>query len=136
MTTVGLIGPSDVAVLQDKVARYRFALQASINLMAPPGLPTSGAFSQTSWLAIVEDCKAFEAESSAPWTFLSSGGAYDRGRDLIGRLDGWRDQLANLKAPQVPDPIPVPNADVSFGGATLGVAALFIAYLLFRELKR
>ena len=133
-----MVGPDDVRVLQDKIATYRFALQGSINLTPAPGLPEQGVFSQTAWLDLVERCKAFEAEGASsynPFAYLYSGTQYERGRQLIIELDKWRDELANRKAPNVPEPVPVPHSDIGLAGGLGFALAAIVAVLALRELR-
>ncbi len=137
---VGLVGPNDVKELQTKVHDYRAGIQASIDRAAgtPAALPLQGPFNIASWGDVVGRCVIFESESASsynPMAYLYAGAAYDRGRELITELDKWRDALAQKGAPNVPEPLPVPNSDFGIAGG-LGLAlAGVIAILVLRELR-
>jgi hypothetical protein len=140
-TVVGLVGPTDVAALQQRVAHYRQMLEDSIAAAAKAGtqLPTdSSQYSQKAWVDQVARASAFEQESTSninPFAYLYAGAAYDRGRVLIQELDGWRDELARLKAPNVPAPIPVPQSDLGIAGGMGFALAALVAILALRELR-
>jgi hypothetical protein len=140
-TVIGLVGPTDVAALQQKVAHYRALLEESIAAAAKAGnaLPSdSSQFSQKAWVDQVARCSAFEEESTAninPLAYLYAGAAYDRGRTLITELDAWRDELERRKAPNVPAAVPVPASDLGIAGGMGFALAAVVAILLLREFK-
>ncbi len=134
------MGPNDVKTLQTKIHDYRGQLQASIDAAARAGSPIASDGSQWSvqnWGDLVGRCTQFENEGTSDWNplaYIYAGSAYDRGRELIAELDGWRDALAQHKAPNVPDPIPVPNSDLGLAGGIGYLAAAVVAFMVLREL--
>jgi hypothetical protein len=143
-----MVGPTDVQDLQAKVQAYHEALLVALTDLntawatgpqasgAP--LPTTGKFTQATWDDMTKREEAFLAVSVSelnPLAWVDAANAYETGRGLIGELDGWRDELATLKAPNVPAPIDVPSSKTSlFGDVGTGLM-LLIAILALHELK-
>ena len=137
---IGLVGPSDVRDIQQRVHDYRATLQGVIDRAAgsKSALPLSGPFNIADWGDLVGRCVKYEAEGESSWNplnYLYAGTAWERGRGLVGELDSWRDELARRGAPDVPAPLPVPHSDVGLaGGIALALGAI-VAILLIRELR-
>lgn len=137
---IGLVGPNDVKTLQTKVHDYRVQLQTSIDAAARAGKPIpsdNSKFSVQNWADVVGRCTLFEDENTSDWNplaWITSGSAYDRGRDLIAELDTWRDALAAMQTPNVPDPLPVPHSDLGLAGGIGYLAAAIVAFMVLREL--
>ena len=127
---VGLISSVDVSSLQTKVAKYRVQLLAAVDAIEKSGraLDTSGPHSASAWDDMQLEALHWVSEDPA-WVFVET--QYDRGRDVLGRLDGWRDYLATLvKVPGIPlpDPMPVPPSELStMGGIGWGLALAVVA---------
>ena len=138
---VGLVGPADVRMLQTKVHDYRASLQTSVDAggTSGKGLPLDNSkHSIQAWGDLVARCVAFESESANdynPLAYILAGSAYDRGRQLIDELDGFRDALVALKVPNVPDAVPVPHSDLGIAGGLGFALAAVVAIFLLRELK-
>ena len=143
---MGLVGPNDVHALQERVAAYQVQLQLTVEALGKAGraLPQDGStYSDAAWNDLVKRCLAFEGESSDtrnPFAYLFAGAAYDRGRQLIGELDRWRDQLATQAAASstsvpVPPPIDVPGSDIGLAGGLGFALAALVAILALRELR-
>jgi len=137
--TVGIVTQDDVRALQIKVSDYFAELQAVIADAANKGdfLPDHNEpRSVQTWADLAGRVDEYTHESPA---FVFTGGQYDRGRDLVGELDGWRDYLASKREgqgpmPNVPPPLPIPHSDVSIFGGMGGILALVVAVLVLREL--
>lgn len=145
-TAVGLVSCDDVRALQKRINSYRSALGTSIDLLKSPGVWNAatkkwesrelggvGPRSTPAWTALGERCSQYEEESCTLGLF--AGSQFDRGRALVTELDGWRDFLASVSAPSLPDPVPTPASDVSLaGGIGWGLAAI-VAVLVLREIR-
>jgi hypothetical protein len=139
-SVVGLVGPNDVRDLQTKVQTYHEAILASVDSWVRAGnkLPADGKYGQGAWDSLTKREESFLAESVAEWNplaYLMAGSAYDRGRELIAEMDGWRDELARLKAPNVPDPVPVPHSDLGIAGGLGFALVAIVAILALREMR-
>lgn len=145
---IGLVGPNDVKDLQQKVQTYHEQLLVALTDLttawgsgpqatgAP--LPTTGKFTQATWDAMTAREEAFLAVSVNelnPLAWVDAANAYEQGRALIGELDAWRDELASLKAPNVPAPIDIPASKTSlFGDISTGLMLVF-GIMLLHEFK-
>jgi hypothetical protein len=141
---VGLVSCDDVQDLQKQVNTYRTRLGDSIDALTSPGvwnkatskweprpLGNVGPHGATAWRDLGDRASHFEEESCI--LGIAAGSQFDRGRALITELDGWRDYLASIEAPELPAPVVVPHADVSiFGGVSIGLA-LVLGFLLLHE---
>lgn len=136
---VGLVGPSDVRDLQRKVRPYFDALEQAITKLQPPLPLDQSTFSGQAWVQTSERTAAFLNEEMTsdlnPLAYILAGSAYERGRQVIDNLDGWRDYLSSRKAPNVPDPVPVPHADLGLAGGIGFALAAIVAILVLRDLK-
>ena len=140
-TAVGLVSCDDVKSIQIQIQTYRNALQAAMAALIAKGwsMPyhNEPQSSQT-WSDLVGLCADFEMESC--WVGLFAGSQFDRGRSLITKLDTWRDWLAKQKGPKgetvaIPEPVPVPQSDVSLLGGAGAVLALVAVILVLHELR-
>jgi hypothetical protein len=138
---VGLVGPNDVRDLQTKVRSYHESILVSLDSWVRQGNKldaSTGPFSQGAWDALTKREEAFLAESVAEWNplaYVLAGSAYERGREILTDLDSWRDHLAGMKAPQVPEPIAVPHADLGIAGGLGFALAAIVAIMVLRDLK-
>jgi len=145
---VGMVGPSDVADLQAKVQAYHEQLLIALTDLntawatgpqatgAP--LPTTGKYTQATWDDLTTREGLFLAISVnelSPLAWVDAANAYETGRGLVTELDAWRDELASLKAPNVPAPIDVPSSHTSlFGDISTGLM-LVLGIMLLHEFK-
>jgi hypothetical protein len=132
---VGMVGPTDVRDLQARVRSYFSALEQSV---ASVKLPLDqSAFSGQAWVRMSERVGQFLNEEATndwnPLAHIYAGAAYERGRVIIDDLDKWRDQLATLKATNVPAPLPVPHSDIGLAGGLGFVAAAVVILMLLRN---
>jgi hypothetical protein len=141
-----VISCDDVHALQKRINGYRTDLATSIDLLNSPGLYSKetdkyeprplgnlGPRSAVAWRDVMDRCNQFEEEACVVGLFASK--QFDRGRDLVTELDGWRDYLATIQAPSLPTPVEVPHSSLDLlGAAGWGLAAL-IVLLLVREFK-
>ena len=139
-SAVGLVSCDDVRAMQKGIADQRDELQTAMAGLIGKGwtMPYHNeARSSQTWADLVGQCSGFEQESC--YIGLFAGTQYDRGRQLVTDLDGWRDWLAAQKAPSgevadVPAPVPIPKSDVGLaGGIGLALAAV-VAIVLLHEL--
>jgi hypothetical protein len=135
-----MVGPDDVRDLQAKVTSYYGQILVALDNLRRGGtnLLATGKFTDAAWDELTTREAAFAAESSSevnPLAYVYAGSAYDRGRGLLTELDAWRDELDSLKAPGVPPPIVVPNADLGITGG-IGLALLaVVAFMALREFR-
>ena len=134
---VGMVGPADVRDLQTRVRSYFSALEQSVAAVKPPLPLDQSAFSGQAWVRMSERVGVFLNESvDSDWNpiaYIYAGATYERGRQIIDDLDKWRDQLATLKAPNVPAPLPVPNSDIGLAGGIGIVAAAIVVFMLLKN---
>ena len=137
-SVVGLVGPSEVKDLQRRVHDYHTKIIASHDGLQKADPSKISAMREHEWTDLGMRIIAFEDENWTAWNpmnYVFAGAAYDRGRGLIEELDTWRDQLAAWKAPDVPDPLPVPHSDLGLAGGLGFALAAVVAIMLMRELK-
>ena len=149
---VGLVGPSDVADIRQRVRDYAASLQAVVDELAAGGhgLPIDGsADSIQAWGDLQGRITRYEEEGSGavpfePWLF--AGSAYERGRQLVIELDHWRDVLdkrlgeakkAGAPVPvAAPEPMPVPLSDIGpLGAMGFGAIAILVGLFLWTTRK-
>jgi hypothetical protein len=131
---VGIVSCDDVRALQKQINAYRSSLGDSLDALSADMKGTVGPRGTLAWKELGERCSQFEEESCTLGLF--AGSQYDRGAALIKELDGWRDWLASVKAPSLPEPVPVPHSDVSLFGAAFNASTLLIALAALYLLKR
>lgn len=140
----GVTSPADVQTLQTSVKEYHSTLlplvlaASGANKLAPA--PDPKGFSIVDWQSVDSAVADFLAEDFGtggsdlnPLDYLSAGGAYDRGRALVTRLDTWRDKLAALGIANVPAALPVPNTSTDLLGSTTTILVLVAAVLLLKD---
>lgn len=119
---VGIVSCDDIKALQLRINQYRSALGTSFEQLPADQKGTTGPHGELAWKALTDRCAQYENEEC--YLGLFAGSQFDRGRALVTELDGWRDWLASIKAPSLPEPVPVPHAQASLFGATANMGVL------------